>query len=50
LDIARNERLTTYDAAYLELAIRRRIPLLTLDQELAAAARRRGCEAYPDRL
>ncbi len=47
LDIARSERLTTYDAAYLELALRRRIPLLTLDQELAAAAQRRGCEVHP---
>lgn len=47
IDIARTERLTTYDAAYLELALRRRVPLLTLDQELAAAARRRGCEVHP---
>jgi predicted nucleic acid-binding protein len=47
LDIARSERLTACDAAYLELALRRRIPLLTLDQQLAAAARRRGCEVHP---
>ena len=31
-------RLTLYDAAYLELAQRRRLPLATLDRELAAAA------------
>ncbi len=30
-------RLTSYDAAYLELAIRRQLPLATLDQELIAA-------------
>ncbi len=31
--------LTTYDAAYLELALRLEAPLATLDQELARAAR-----------
>jgi len=31
--------LTTYDAAYLELAMRLDAPLATLDQELARAAR-----------
>jgi predicted nucleic acid-binding protein len=30
--------LTLYDAAYLELAVRRSLPLATLDQELRAAA------------
>ena len=30
--------LTPYDAAYLELALRRRLPLATLDGELARAA------------
>jgi len=45
LALARTERLTVYDASYLELAIRRRIPLLTLDK--AAAVRRQGDEAYP---
>lgn len=30
--------LTTYDAAYLELAIRLRLPLATMDAELASAA------------
>jgi predicted nucleic acid-binding protein len=47
LDIARSERLSAYDAAYLELALRRGAPLLTLDQELATAARRRGCDVHP---
>jgi predicted nucleic acid-binding protein len=31
--------LTLYDAAYLELALRRRLPLATLDSELVRAAR-----------
>jgi predicted nucleic acid-binding protein len=31
--------LTPYDAAYLELALRRRLPLATLDGELVRAAR-----------
>jgi predicted nucleic acid-binding protein len=32
-------RLTAYDAAYLELAIRRQLPLATLDSELMQASR-----------
>jgi predicted nucleic acid-binding protein len=42
LQLARDHRLTVYDAAYLELAVRRRIPLLTFNALLAAAARRLG--------
>jgi predicted nucleic acid-binding protein len=42
LRIARKHRLTAYDAAYLELALRRREPLATLDAELATAARAEG--------
>jgi predicted nucleic acid-binding protein len=34
--------LTTYDAAYLELAIRRGLPMATLDGRLAIAARAEG--------
>jgi predicted nucleic acid-binding protein len=37
-DLARRHRLTFYDAAYLELAMRLRLPLATLDAALAAAA------------
>ena len=37
--LARKHRLTVYDASYLELALRRRLPLATLDTELVAAAR-----------
>lgn len=35
---AERRRLTLYDAAYLELAYRRGLPLATLDEELRAAA------------
>ena len=40
--IARVHRLTVYDAAYLELAIRVGVPLATLDGQLQAAARSEG--------
>ena len=36
--VARKHRLTFYDAAYLELAIRERVALATLDDKLATAA------------
>jgi predicted nucleic acid-binding protein len=36
--LARQYRMTFYDAAYLALAIRERSPLATLDKQLAAAA------------
>lgn len=39
LTLARRHRLTVYDAAYIELAGREALPLATLDEELAAAAR-----------
>jgi predicted nucleic acid-binding protein len=37
--LARAHRLTVYDAAYLELALRADAALATLDRQLAAAAR-----------
>lgn len=37
--LASFHKLTVYDAAYLELAQRRGLPLATLDQDLAQAAR-----------
>lgn len=49
LGLARRERLTTYDAAYLEVAIRRGLPLATLDRALACAACRAGVEVLPGR-
>ena len=42
LALARSHRLTVYDATYLELAIRKGVPLATLDRRLAEAANREG--------
>lgn len=42
LDLARAQGLSTYDAAYLELAMREGLPLATEDEALRAAARRVG--------
>ena len=39
MQLAGRYRLTLYDAAYLELARRRALPLATLDEELRAAAK-----------
>jgi predicted nucleic acid-binding protein len=47
LTLARAQRLTTYDATYLELASRRGIPLLTKDEDLAQAAMRLGVVVLP---
>ena len=38
LRIARDHRLSVYDAAYLELALRENLPLATLDRTLSLAA------------
>lgn len=42
VSLAREHRLSAYDAAYLELAMRLGLPLATDDRSLAAAARRAG--------
>ena len=42
LDLAREERLTAYDAAYLELAMRLGLPLASKDGALCDAAERLG--------
>lgn len=42
LGLARRHHLSAYDAAYLELAIRRNLPLATLDEQLKAAANAAG--------
>ena len=46
LHLARSHRLSVYDAAYLELALRQGLPLATLDDRLAAAATAAGVPAY----
>ena len=38
LSLCRTHDLTSYDATYLELAIRRNLPLATLDSDLRKAA------------
>jgi predicted nucleic acid-binding protein len=47
LELARRERLSAYDASYLELAMRRGVPLATKDHDLAQAARRVGVILLP---
>ncbi len=42
LTLSRAQKLTVYDAAYLELALRTKLPLATLDRELRVAASRLG--------
>jgi predicted nucleic acid-binding protein len=46
LSLARDHSLSAYDAAYLELAMRRGLPLATLDDKLKAAARAVGVPLY----
>ncbi len=46
LHLARAHNLTVYDAAYLELALRRGLPLATLDDPLKAAAAAVGVQQY----
>ena len=47
MPLAREERLTVYDSAYLELALRLGAEIATLDTALAAAARRHGLTVLP---
>lgn len=46
IDLARSERLTVYDAAYLELSMREGLPLATLDTQLKSAAAHLGVPAF----
>jgi predicted nucleic acid-binding protein len=48
LPLARRHGLSSYDAAYLELALRKKAPLATLDAGLARAARAAGVEVLGD--
>lgn len=47
LTLARAEQLTTYDAAYLELAMRKGLPLASKDAALRAACLRVGIDILP---
>lgn len=44
--LARTRGLSTYDAAYLELAVRLGLPLASLDRELKEAAAAEGVELF----
>ncbi len=44
LHLARKHKLTAYDAAYLELALRLDLPLATIDSRLLAAAEAEGAK------
>ena len=46
MHLARAHNLSAYDAAYLELALRRGLPLATLDGKLKAAATAVGVSLY----
>lgn len=45
-ELAREHKLTSYDACYLDVAMRRGLPLLTLDRELGAAAASVGVAVF----
>lgn len=47
IELARRHHLTSYDAAYLELAIREGAGLATLDQRLSRAALAEGVRLLP---
>jgi len=46
LQLARRHKLSAYDAAYLELALRMGLPLATLDEKLLKAARKAGVKRF----
>jgi predicted nucleic acid-binding protein len=46
LQLARRYKLSAYDASYLELALRRGIPLATLDEDLQKAAKKAGVKRF----
>tara|TARA_R110002110_G_scaffold415854_1_gene658265 strand:- start:3097 stop:3525 length:429 start_codon:yes stop_codon:yes gene_type:complete len=46
ISLAKAYRLSSYDAAYLELALRKGLPLATLDKDLLKAAKRADVAIY----
>ena len=46
LQLARRYRLSSYDASYLELALRMALPLATLDADLHRAASKAGVKTF----
>jgi predicted nucleic acid-binding protein len=49
LNLGRTHGLTLYDAAYLELAMRLKLPLATLDSDLRKAAKKVGVDCWPEK-
>jgi predicted nucleic acid-binding protein len=47
LELSRRQQLSAYDASYLELAMRRGVPLATKDNDLARAANHMGVTLLP---
>ncbi len=50
LELAREYKLTVYNACYLELSLRFTCPLATFDKELRIAAKKAGIPVLPIRL
>lgn len=48
VDLASEHELTIYEAAYIELAIRKRLPLATNNAQMKQAAMRSGVELWQD--
>ncbi len=46
IGLSRAYKLSSYDASYLELAIREGLPLTTLDKDLKKAAKKAGVTLY----
>jgi predicted nucleic acid-binding protein len=46
LQLARRYRLSSYDASYLELALREAVPIATLDEDLRRAATKAGVKIF----
>jgi predicted nucleic acid-binding protein len=46
IQLARTQRLSAYDAAYLEVAMRRGIPIATLDDGIKRAAKAVGVALF----
>ena len=46
LELARRHKLSAYDASYLEVALRRGLPLATLDEDLREAAKKAGVRKF----
>ena len=46
LQLARRYKLSSYDASYLELALRLGMPLATLDEDLLKAAKKAGVKKF----